>query len=74
MNLLMQAPKLETKAAKPGHKGAGEKEKLPEAKRSEIANEVLADPIAEKLRQQRLKLCYTSHMTFFGRLAVGIKI
>ncbi|THU47670.1 hypothetical protein C4D60_Mb09t18060 [Musa balbisiana] len=29
----VQAPKLETKAAKPGHKGAGEKEKLPEAKR-----------------------------------------
>ncbi|CAL9078550.1 hypothetical protein MUK42_26666 [Musa troglodytarum] len=50
----VQALKLETKAAKPGHKGVGEKEKLPEAKRSEIANEVLADPIAEKLRQQRL--------------------
>ncbi|RWW72901.1 hypothetical protein BHE74_00019247 [Ensete ventricosum] len=59
--LLMQAPKAEqtvqATASKTGRKVAGKKEKLPEAKTSEISNEVLADPVAEKLRQQRLKLC-----------------
>ncbi|XP_009418137.2 uncharacterized protein LOC103998400 [Musa acuminata AAA Group] len=68
----VQAPKLETKAAKPGHKGAGEREKLPEAKRSEIANEVLADPIAEKLRQQRLveEADYKSTAELFAKKGV----
>lgn len=59
MILLMQAPKAEetvqATASKTGRKAAGKKEKLPEAKTSEISNEVLADPVAEKLRQQRLK-------------------
>ncbi|XP_064949317.1 uncharacterized protein LOC135598849 [Musa acuminata AAA Group] len=54
----VQAPKAEetvqATASKTGRKPAGKKEKLPEAKTSEISNEVLADPVAEKLRQQRL--------------------
>ncbi|KAJ8498405.1 hypothetical protein OPV22_008957 [Ensete ventricosum] len=54
----VQAPKAEqtvqATASKTGRKVAGKKEKLPEAKTSEISNEVLADPVAEKLRQQRL--------------------
>ncbi|THU64387.1 hypothetical protein C4D60_Mb01t25940 [Musa balbisiana] len=54
----VQAPKAEetvqATASKTGRKAAGKKEKLPEAKTSEISNEVLADPVAEKLRQQRL--------------------
>ncbi|WOL03993.1 hypothetical protein Cni_G12714 [Canna indica] len=55
---LVQAPKaeqvLETSAAKAGRKGADKKEELPEAKTGGATSEVLADPVAEKLRQQRL--------------------
>ncbi|XP_020255574.1 eukaryotic translation initiation factor 3 subunit J-like isoform X1 [Asparagus officinalis] len=52
-----QAPKQEPKeekTAKPANKSAGKKTKQPEAKATEVADQVLADPVAEKLRQQRL--------------------
>jgi len=53
-----QAPKQDPNGkktvAKPAAKAAGNKEKQPEAKVTQIADEVLADPVAEKLRQQRL--------------------
>lgn len=66
----MQAPKpehvVETAAPKPGRQGTGKKEKVPEAKTSEIASEVLADPLAEKLRQQRLNNCCVSCLCFQG--------
>lgn len=58
----MQAPKPEQTAkdadSKAGIKSAGKKDKLPEAKTADVADEVLADPVAEKLRQQRLCLCF----------------
>ncbi|CAD5193432.1 unnamed protein product [Musa acuminata subsp. malaccensis] len=69
----VQAPKpehvVETAAPKPGRKGTGKKEKVPEAKTSEIASEVLADPLAEKLRQQRLveEADYKSTAELFAR-------
>jgi len=53
-----QAPKQESKeektVAKPAGKAAGKKTKQPEAKAVQVDDEVLADPVAEKLRQQRL--------------------
>ncbi|WOK93041.1 hypothetical protein Cni_G01734 [Canna indica] len=53
-----KAPKseqtVETAAPKQGLKGAGKKDKVPEGKADGKANEVLADPVSEKLRQQRL--------------------
>lgn len=53
----MQAPKpeplLEKTEPKPARKGAGKKGKVLEEKKTEVADEVLADPAAEKLRQQR---------------------
>ncbi|XP_042459221.1 eukaryotic translation initiation factor 3 subunit J-like isoform X2 [Zingiber officinale] len=45
---------VEVTATKTGGKGATKKDKQPEAKKVEITNDVLADPVAEKLRQQRL--------------------
>lgn len=47
-------PPPEKTEPKPASKGAGKAGKVQEAKKTEIANEVLADPVAEKLRQQRL--------------------
>lgn len=40
-------------ATKTGRKAVAEKEEQPEPKKGEIANEVLADPVAEKLCRQR---------------------
>ncbi|XP_042464636.1 eukaryotic translation initiation factor 3 subunit J-like isoform X1 [Zingiber officinale] len=45
---------VEVTATKTGGKGATKKDKQPEANKVEITNDVLADPVAEKLRQQRL--------------------
>ena len=55
---MIQAPKPEPKEEKPGAKpagkAAGKKMKQPEAvKATQVADQVLADPVAEKLRQQR---------------------
>lgn len=63
-NSLKQVPKQEPKGektvAKPAAKAAGKKEKQSEAKETQIADEVLADPVAEKLRRQRL-----TYLSFF---------
>lgn len=52
-----QAPKQESNevktVAKPAGKAAGKKTKQPETKAAQVDDEVLADPVAEKLRQQR---------------------
>ena len=58
MEILIQAPKQEPKEEKPvakaASKAAGKKTKQPEAaKATQVADQVLADPVAEKLRQQR---------------------
>lgn len=45
---------VEITATKTGGKGAMKNEQQLEAKKVEITNDVLADPVAEKLRQQRL--------------------
>lgn len=44
---------VEITATKTGGKGAMKNEQQLEAKKVEITNDVLADPVAEKLRQQR---------------------
>ncbi|KAJ6844769.1 eukaryotic translation initiation factor 3 subunit J-like isoform X1 [Iris pallida] len=49
-----QEPPAEKTTLKPGAKAAGKKAKQPEAVVSKVADEVLSDPLAEKLRQQRL--------------------
>ncbi|EHA8592294.1 Eukaryotic translation initiation factor 3 subunit J [Cocos nucifera] len=46
-------PPLEKTEPKPGSKGAGKKGKVLEEKKTEVADEVHEDPVAEKLRQQR---------------------
>ncbi|XP_042458177.1 eukaryotic translation initiation factor 3 subunit J-like isoform X2 [Zingiber officinale] len=69
----VEAPKPEqeakTTASKAGAKSAGKKDKLPEAKTSNVADDVLADPVAEKLRQQRLveESDYKSTAELFAR-------
>ncbi|XP_074558043.1 uncharacterized protein LOC141813935 [Curcuma longa] len=69
----MQVPKPEqaakTTASKAAVKSAGKKDKLPEAKTPDVADEVLADPFAEKLRQQRLveESDYKSTAELFAR-------
>lgn len=54
---------IEKPAPKPSTKGASKKGKQPEpvSKNVEVADEVLSDPLAEKLRQQR----YNSFFFFF---------
>lgn len=58
----MQAPKPELAAnatdSKTDVKIAGKKDKLAEAKTADVAVEVLADSVTEKLHQQRLSLHY----------------
>lgn len=49
-----QEPKEEKTEAKPASKAAVKKAKQPEVTEAKVADEVLADPVAEKLRQQRL--------------------
>ncbi|RRT76395.1 hypothetical protein B296_00023254 [Ensete ventricosum] len=75
--LLMQAPKpehvVETAVPKPGRKGTGKKEKVPEAKTSEIASKVLSDPLAEKLRQQRLNNCSVMRLSMTSLKAADAK-
>ncbi|XP_074590635.1 uncharacterized protein LOC141846496 [Curcuma longa] len=58
-----------TMTSKAAVKSPGKKDKLPEAKTSDVADEVLADPVAEKLRQQRLveESDYKSTAELFAR-------
>ncbi|ONK78114.1 uncharacterized protein A4U43_C02F14500 [Asparagus officinalis] len=49
-----QVPKEEKTTVKPASKAPVKKAKQPESKAAQIADEVLADSVAEKLRQQRL--------------------
>lgn len=65
------APVVETSAAKPSTKGTNKKGKQPEStsKHAEVASEVLSDPLAEKLRQQRLveEADFKSAKELFGK-------
>ncbi|XP_010933261.1 uncharacterized protein [Elaeis guineensis] len=62
-------PPLEKTEPKPGSKGAGKKGKVLEEKKTEVPDEVLADPVAEKLRQQRLveEADYKATKELFGK-------
>ncbi|KAJ4788347.1 Eukaryotic translation initiation factor 3 subunit J [Rhynchospora pubera] len=64
-------PVVEKSAPKPSTKGTTKKGKQPElaAKNVEVSNEVLSDPVAEKLRQQRLveEADFKSAADLFGK-------
>ncbi|XP_020244449.1 eukaryotic translation initiation factor 3 subunit J-A-like [Asparagus officinalis] len=49
-----EEPKVEKAVTKAAVKAPAKKAKQPESKAKQVADEVLADPVAEKLRQQRL--------------------